>query len=720
MNEIVNLSRRGFIAKSSALAGALVLGVHLGPQSWAATATAAAAGPVELNAFLTIAPDGAITVYIKHSEMGQGIMTSIAMIVAEEMDADWSKVSALPGDARPEFAHAQWGIQATGGSTSTHTSYEQMRKVGATARAMMLAAAAAKSGIESSKLRTEGGAVIGPEPGQRWHYGELAADAAKLTAPGEVALKDSKSFKLIGKSQHRIDGRAKVTGSAGFGMDVRVPGMLTALVARPPVFGGKLKKVDDSKAKAVKGVRQVVEIHSGVAVVADHYWAAKQGLEALVLEWDDGEAAGFSSASQRAAMDESLQGEGAKVKAEGDVAAALAAAKDPISAEYDFPYLSHAPMEPMNATADVREDGVTVWAPTQFQTFDQMAAAQVAGTTPDKVVLHTTLLGGGFGRRANPASDFVREAVAVSKAVKAPVKLVWSREHDIKGGYYRPRSRVSTQLSLTADGKPEALRVKIANQSIMLGTPFGAGIEKTGVDPSQVEGLDDWPYATPNLNVSYHMAKATVPVLWWRSVGHSFTAYVKETLIDEAAARAKADPIDYRIGLLDKHPRQVELLKKLREVSGWGKAPKGRHQGVAIHGSFGSLVGQVVEVSLDAGKLKIHKLTAVVDCGSVVNPDTVKAQIMGGALMGLSAALGEAVTFDKGRVVQNNFNDYPILRMAQAPAVDVHILESGAAMGGVGEPGTPPAAPALANAIAAASGKRIHALPMDLAALLKA
>ncbi|MEZ5469155.1 MAG: molybdopterin cofactor-binding domain-containing protein [Lysobacterales bacterium] len=716
MNDIINLSRRGFLQGSAALGGALVLGFHLSTQAWAEKATTGSAA-VDLNAFLTIAADGAITVHAKHSEMGQGILTSLAMIIAEEMDADWAKVSAVPGDARPEFAHAQWGIQATGGSTSTYTSYEQMRKVGATARAMLVAAAAARSGLDAAKLKTADGAVVGPDPGQLWNYGELAAEAAKLSPPADVALKDRQEFKLIGKSQHRLDGRAKVTGTAGFGIDVKVPGLLTAVIVRSPVFGGTLKKLDGEAAKAMKGVRHVVEVPSGVAVVADHYWAASKAAEALVLEWDPGAAAGFSTESQARDLDQLLAGEGAVAKQEGDVAAAMAEAKDPIVAEFDFPYLAHAPMEPMNATADVRADSVTVWAPTQFQTFDQMAAAKVAGVTPDKVVLHTTLLGGGFGRRANPASDFVSEAVAVSKAVGAPVKVIWSREHDTRGGYYRPRTRVSAQLALDSDKQPQALRVKIANQSIMEGTPFGAEIAKTGVDPSQVEGLDNWPYATPNLLVSYHKASAAVPVLWWRSVGHTFSAYVKETLIDEAAERAGADPIDYRIKLLEAHPRQVALLKKLKAESGWGKAAKGRFQGVAIHESFNSLVGEVIEISLEGSTLTLHKLTAVVDCGNVVNPDTVQAQIMGGSLMGLSAALGEAITFKDGRVVQSNFHDYPVLRLPQAPAVAVHIIESGAAMGGVGEPGTPPAAPALANAIAKASGKRLRVLPLDLSSL---
>lgn len=714
MNDIVNLTRRSFLKGSAGLAGALVLGFHLSERAWGQDEIP---GKVELNAFLTIAADGAITVYVKHSEMGQGILTSIPMLIAEEMDADWSKVSALPGDARPEFAHAEWGIQGTGGSSSTRSSYEQMRKVGATAKAMLLQAAAARSKLGVDQLRSENGAVIGPEAGQRWSYGELAADAAKLAPPEAVALKERKAFKLIGTAQHRLDGREKVTGTAGFGVDVKLPGLLSARVLHAPMFGASVKKFDAKRAMAIKGVRHVVQIPSGIAVVGDHWWAAKQGVDALDVEWELGAAAEFSSESQRKEMDALLVGAGASAKAVGDTVAAWKAAKDPIEAEFDFPYLSHAPLEPMNATADVREDGVTVWAPTQFQTFDQMAAAKVVGVAQDKVVLHTTLLGGGFGRRANPASDFVSEAVAISKAVKAPVKLIWSREDDIKGGYYRPRTRVSASLALDGDGKPSALRVKVASQSIMAGTPFAGDLEKTGIDPTQVEGLDNWPYATPNLAVSYHRVKAAVPVLWWRSVGHTFSAYVKEMLIDAAATRAKADPIDYRIGLLAEHPRQVALLKKLKEVSGWGKAAEGRHQGVAIHESFGTLVAEVVEISLKGKQLTLHKLTAVVDCGSVVNPDTVKAQIMGGSLMGLSAALGEAVTFKDGKVVQGNFDTYPILRFSQAPAVEVHILESGAAMGGVGEPGTPPAAPALANAIARASGKRLYTLPLDLASL---
>lgn len=712
MSAIHQLSRRSFLKSGAVLSGGLLLGFQFSPRAWAADSAAA---PAALNAFLSVTSDGSITVAIKHSEMGQGVLTSIAMLVAEEMDADWSKVQAVPGDARPEFAHSQWGIQATGGSSSSNSSFEQMRRVGATARAMLISAAAAQWKVPESEIKTAAGIVTGPAAGQRLHYGELASAAALLKVPDQVALKAKADFKLIGTAQHRLDGRAKVTGSAGFGIDVQVPGLLTAVLARPPVFGGTVAKVDDTAAKAIQGVRHVVTVGAAVAVVADHYWAAKKGVDALKIDWDHGAAETFSSANQRSDLDALLAADGASAKASGDAAAAVKDAKALIEAEYDFPYLAHAPMEPMNATAHVRADGVTVWAPTQFQTFDQMAAAEVAGVTPDKVVLHTTLLGGGFGRRANPKSDFVREAVAVSKAVDAPVKVIWSREHDLKGGYYRPRTRVSATLALDADQRPSALQVRVANQSIMEGTPFGAEVAKSGVDPSQVEGLDNWPYVTPNLAVSYHKASAAVPVLWWRSVGHTFTAFVKETLIDEAAEKAGADPIDYRIDLLKEHPRQVALLQKLKAVSRWGKPAEGHHQGVAIHESFGSLVAQVVEISVSDQTVKLHRLTAVVDCGSVINPDTVKAQIMGGALMGLSAALHEAITFADGQVQQSNFHDYPVLRMPETPAVEVHILESGAAMGGVGEPGTPPAAPALANAIAKATGQRLRSLPLRLA-----
>ncbi len=705
----MSATRRQVLQVGLLAGGGLLIGVPMVAKD---AAKGVAAAPTALNPFISIARDGTITVYSKHSEMGQGVLTSIAMTVMEELDGDWSKVIAVPGDARAEYKHNLFGVQATGGSTTTHSSFEQMRQAGATARAMLLAAAAAEWKVPVEQLRTEQSFVIGPKAGQRLSYGELAAAAAKLPVPADAKLKDKRDFKLIGKSKARLDGRAKVTGSAGFGIDVHMPGLLTALIARPPVFGAHPKVIDKSGAKAIYGVRHVVEVSAGVAVVGETFWAAKQGLDALKIEWDLGEHASFSTAEQRTEFGKLLKGDGAEAKRMGDARAVLAKTAERIDRSFDFPYLAHATMEPMNATAHVHAEGVTVWAPTQFQTIDQLAAAEVAGVTQDKVVLHTTLLGGGFGRRANPKADFVREAVEVSKAVSGPVKVVWLREHDMQGGYYRPRTRVDASLALDDKQRPEALEVKIASQSILAGTVFGAEVEKTGIDSSQVEGLADWAYATPNLRISYHRAAGHVPVLWWRSVGHTFSAFVKETLIDEAAERAGVDPIDYRIELLEAHPRHIAVLKTVREAAGWGKAPEGRFQGVAVHESFGSIVAQIAELSVADGQIKVHKITAAIDCGQVVNPDTVKAQIMGGALMGLSAALGEAITFADGRPEQSNFHNYPILRLPDAPDVDVHIVESDGPMGGAGEPGTPPIAPAVANALAKALGKRLVELPL--------
>ncbi len=703
----MSTTRRQVLQVGLLAGGGLLIGAPL-----IAKEAGQAKASVALNPFISIARDGTITVFSKHSEMGQGVLTSIAMTVMEELDGDWSKVVAVPGDARAEYRHSLWGVQATGGSTTTHSSFDQMRQAGATARAMLLAAAAAEWKEPVDKLRTEQSFVIGRKAGQRLSYGELAAAAAAMPVPTQIKLKNKDDFKLIGKSKARLDGRAKVTGKANFGIDVQMPGLLTALIARPPVFGGKPKVIDKSGAKAVHGVRHVVEVSAGVAVVGENFWAAKQGLDALKVEWDLGEHKSFSTTAQRESFDALLAGDGVDAKVIGDARALLDGSDARIEFEFDFPYLAHATMEPMNATAHVHADGVTVWAPTQFQTIDQMAAAEVAGVTVDKVVLHTTLLGGGFGRRANPKADFVREAVEVSKAVSSPVKVIWLREHDMQGGYYRPRTRVCAVMSLDEKQRPAALEIGVASQSILAGTPFGADVEKTGLDASQVEGLADWAYATPNLRVRYHLAKGAVPVLWWRSVGHSFSAYVKETLIDEAAARAKVDPIDYRIELLAAHPRQIAVLKKVREAAHWGKAPEGHFQGVAIHESFGSIVAQVAQVSLVEGRIKVHKITAAIDCGQVVNPDTVKAQIMGGALMGLSAALGEAITFAEGRPEQSNFHNYPILRLPDAPDVDVHIVASDGPMGGAGEPGTPPVAPALGNALAKALGRRFVELPL--------
>jgi len=705
------ISRRAFL-KSTAIAGTgLVIAFRFGSRL-----TAAEAGPtaVNPNAFLRIAPSGAVTIISKHSEMGQGVYTSLAMCVAEELDADWTKISVEAAPAAQVYANLAFGLQGTGGSTSTAESYDQMRTAGATARAMLVQAAAQRWGVDAATLRTANGAVVAAD-GRRAGYGELAEAAAKLTPPEKVKLKDVAQFKIIGKATKRVDSTDKVTGRGVFGIDVKIPGALTAVIVRPPVFGGKLKNFDDTAAKKIAGVKQVVAVPCGVAVLADGVWAAKKGSEALKIEWDHGALASLDSAKQRADYVALASQPGVSADKRGDTTAAFAGAATKIEGTFEFPYLAHAAMEPLNATAHVKPDGtVEIWAPTQFQGVDQQVAAAVAGVTPDKVTIHTTLLGGGFGRKANPNSDFIAEAVQVSKAVGAPVRVVWLREDDMAGGYYRPRTLVTAKLGLDASGKLVSWENQIVSQSIGLGTALEGMLVKDGVDETQVEGLKGLPYAVPNLRVDWHVAPKGVPVLWWRSVGHSFSAFVKESLIDDAARAAKRDPIDYRIGLLADQPRQVAILKLLREKSNWGHAPGGRFQGVAIHESFESIVGQVAEISVKAGVLTVHKVTAVVDCGTVVNPAGVRAQMMSAVVYGLSAALYGQITFKNGRVEQKNFDTYQVVRLPEAPVVETHTINSGAKMGGIGEPGLPPLAPAIGNAILAATGKRLRSLPFKL------
>ena len=711
MQTIVNVSRRDFLKASAALGGGLIIEFYLPERWWRAEAMPAADAPFEPNAFLRIAPDDSITVLAKHSEMGQGVYTSLAMVVAEELEADWRSVRVEAAPAHPDYAHSQWGMQGTGGSTSSLESFEQMRRAGATAKAMLIAAAAETWQIAPETLRAENGRVV-HESGKTLTYGQLAERAASMPVPQDVALKDPKEFKLIGKATLRLDTPEKTNGRGIFGIDVQVPGLLTAVVARPPVFGGKVRSFDEGPARAVPGVRAVVEIPSGVAVVADGFWAARRGRDALEVTWDEGPLNRLDSAEQGHEYAELAGGEGAVARHDGDAAAAYASAAKKVEAIYDFPYLAHACMEPMNATAHVRDGEVEVWAPTQFQTVDQNAAATIAGVTPEQVKLHTTLLGGGFGRRANPQADFVSEAVHISKAVKAPVKVVWTREDDTHGGYYRPRTYVTARAGLDGDGRLLSWDTHVVSQSILLGTPFAEFLMSNGVDATQVEGLADLSYDAWNVTVIYHMAPEGVPVLWWRSVGHSFSGFVKETFIDECAAAAAEDPVAYRLRHLAKHPRQQAALELAAEKAGWGRAGNGRFQGAAVHESFGSIVAHVAEVSVsDAGAFRVHRVTCAVDPGIVINPDTVTAQMESGIVYGLSM-LHQAITFKDGRVEQSNFHDYPVLRLNEMPVVDVHVIESGEKMGGVGEAGVGPLAPAVANALFAATGKRLHSLPI--------
>jgi isoquinoline 1-oxidoreductase subunit beta len=720
MSEIVNVSRRDFLRTSLLAGGGLVLGLHL-PSLATGQSPGTKGGPFALNAFVRIGADDSVTVLVNHSEMGQGPYTSVPMLVAEELDADWANVRFEAAPVAAVYNHTVYGIQMTGGSTSTWTEWARVRKAGASARAMLISAAAAEWNVEPATCSTEPGHVVHAASGRRVSYGKLAEKAADLKPPEDVALKDPKDFRLVGKPTGRLDTPDKVNGKAVFGLDVLLPGMLVALVARPPVFGGKVKSFNADKVRAVPGVKHVVQIPRGVAVVADGFWAAKKGRAALEVVWDDGPLASLDSRTQLEQYAELAKQPGVAARKEGDAADALTKAARTFEAVYDLPYLAHAPMEPINCVADVRADRCEVWVGTQFQTGDRDAAAEESGLKPEQVTLHTTLLGGGFGRRAVPDNHFVREAVQISRAVRAPVKVIWTREDDTRGGYYRPRAYHSVRAALDAAGSPVAWEQHVVVQSFLVDTPF-ARLIKDGIDETAVEGAKDIPYAIPNIRVDWHQAPGGVPTLWWRSVGHSHSAFVVETLIDELAHAAGKDPFEFRRGLLGEQPRVKRVLEFVADKAGWGQStPPGRGRGIAVHESFGSYVAHVAEVSVsDAGQVRVHRVVAAIDCGPVVNPDTILAQLEGGTAFGLTAALYGEISFEKGRVKQRNFHDYPLLRINEMPAVEAYIVPSVEKMGGVGEPGVPSVAPAVANAIFAACGKRLRRLPIRAADLKKA
>ena len=711
-------SRRQFLATSASLAGGLVIAcfVPFGTRRlFAQEGGPPPAPPMDPNAFVHIGSDDSVTVVLKHSEMGQGVWTSIPMVIAEELDCDWSKVRVENAPNAQVYANNAFGIQGTGGSTSTLESFGQMREAGAMARALLVNAAAQRWQVDPSTCRTEKGSVIsGPHSAS---YGELADAAAKLEAPDKVALKDPSKWTLIGKPTPRLDSLAKVTGTAGFGIDVQRPGLLIGVVARAPVFGGKVKSFDAAKAKAVDGVVDVVQVPSGIAVLGKHFWAAKKGREALVVDWDLGEGASLSTDSMRADYRKRAGERGLVAKSAGDVDAVLKAADQRIEAEYEVPFLAHAPMEPLNCTVEIGDGGCEIWTGTQFQGVDQGVVAQILGIDPGQVKIHTQFLGGGFGRRANPHSDFIAEAVQVAKAANKPVKIVWTREDDVHGGYYRPMWLSRFSAALGADGKPSAWSHTIVGQSIIAGTPFASMMIKDGIDATSVEGAADSPYlaAIPAHRVDLHTPASPIPVLWWRAVGHSHTGFVVESFIDELAHAAKTDPLEFRRKLLPADSRNLRALELAAKEFGWGKPlPKGHAAGLAVHESFASHVAQVAEVSVENGKIRVHRVVCAIDCGPVVNPMTIEAQMQSAIAFGLSAALHSKITFKDGKVEQGNFNDYLVLRLDEMPKVEVHIVKSTDKMGGVGEPGLPPIAPAVANAVFAATGKRLRSLPFVL------
>jgi isoquinoline 1-oxidoreductase subunit beta len=710
-----NPARRKFIKDSAALMGGLVIGFYLpmkGGRAYAADAPPKLIYPP--NAFIRIAPDDSITIVINKSEMGQGVYTSLAMLIAEELEADWSRISVESAPVAAVYNHTAFPMQMTGGSTSIASSWEQLRRVGASGRILLIRAAAQQWGVPESECHAANSQVTHAS-GKKISYGALADAAAKLPLPDNVTLKSPKEFKIIGKPTQRLDTPAKINGSAQFGLDVYLPGVLTVLIARSPVFGGKVKSFDATEARKVAGVQGVYQVPTGIAVAASGFWPARTARDLLEIEWDEGPGAALSTPKMFAEFLELAKQPGAVARKDGDAEKGFKSAHKTISAEYELPYLAHATMEPLNVVVDLKPDHCTIWTGTQMQTVDCAMAAKTAGLKMEQVEIHTTFLGGGFGRRANPRSDFVIEAVQVAVAVGKPVKVVWTREDDMQGGNYRPMWADRIEAGIAKNGKPLAWKHTIVGQSIIADTAFAAFLIKDGIDVTSVEGAATLPYMIPNLQVELHSPKNAVPVQWWRSVGHSHTAFVVETMIDELAHLAGKDPVAYRLGVLPADSRYRGVLQLATDKAGWGKKklPAGHAYGVAVHKSFDSYVAQVADVSLENGKIRVHRVVAAVDCGMVVNPDGVQQQIESAVVYGLSAALHGAITLENGRVMQSNFNDYAPLRYSEMPQIEVHIVASNEAPSGIGEPGTPPIAPAVANAVFKLTGKRMRRMPFD-------
>ncbi|TDO16493.1 MULTISPECIES: xanthine dehydrogenase family protein molybdopterin-binding subunit [Halomonas] len=731
---VVNVSRRQFLAGSAGLA----LGLYLAPLASSAGRLAAEERAEQddifaPNAFVRVASDGSVVVVAKHLEMGQGTYTGLATLVADEMDADWRRVSVEGAPADTErYKNLAFGLQGTGGSTAMANSWEQMRQAGATARAMLVAAAAERWGVAADTLSVSEGVVSHAQSGREAGFGELAKAAGERPVPETVSLKAPEDFTLIGKQAlPRQDSPAKTDGSAVFTQDMTLPGMLMAVPAHPHRFGATLSSVDDSQALEVPGVVGVVRFaggnrrFEGVAVLAENTWAASQGRDALKLEWDESKAFDLGSDEIMARYRKLAEQSGTIATQRGDTEAALKESATLIEADYEFPYLAHAAMEPLNCLVKLGEKRCDIWNGEQWQTMDQQAVAELLGIEPQQVSLTQLYAGGSFGRRANPHSDYVLEAVAIAMAareqgIQAPIKMVWMREDDTQGGHYRPMNFHRGRLALDKEGRLVAWHQRLVGQSIMTGTPMESFMVEDGIDPTSVEGAANLPYDVANLQVELHIPEdIAVPVQWWRSVGHSHTAFSTESLVDEAAAAAGKDPVAFRRALLAEHPRHRGVLELAAEKAGWNKplAEGGegerRGRGVAVHESFSSYVAQVAEVTVKGdGSYRVDRVVCAVDCGVAVNPDVIRAQMEGGIGFGLSAAMRGEITLKQGEVQQGNFDDYKVLRIHEMPTIEVHIVPSSKPPTGVGEPGVPPIAPAVANALFSATGQRIRRLPI--------
>jgi len=701
------LNRRSFLQVSAAAGGGLLVGACL--PSWTGTDLVSAAGSFEPNVWIKVNTDDTVRIMLTMLEMGQGVMTSMPMLVAEELDFDWSRIKTEWAGADPKYGNPNFGgQQLTAGSNSVRGMWKVLRESGATARVMLVQAAAQTWGVPENSCTTDKGEVIHQASGRRLKYGALVDKAAALPVPTGVTLKDPKNFKVLGNSLARLDVPEKVNGSAVFGIDVKLPGLLTAKVVRCPVFGGKVAGFNADKAKAVPGVKNVVQITNGVAVVADNYWSASRGAQALEVTWDEGPLAKLTSADILAKYRELAQQPGKVARNDGNADATIASSKS-FERTFEAPFLAHATMEPMNCTADVRADGCDVYVPTQGQTPSHQAAVAASGLPADKVKVHVTYMGGGFGRRGE--ADFVMDAVETSKAIGKPVKVIWSREDDMQHDYYRPVSYARMWGAVDGSGKPTVFKQHIVQQSLMKRI---GGLPPNGVDFISVDGSANLPYDIPNIRVEYTEHDPGIPFGFWRSVGASFQGFVVEAFIDEMAAAAGKDPFQFRRDLLGKSPRHKAVLELAAEKAEWGKPlAAGRARGIAVMDAFGSYLAQVTEVSVDArGAVRVHRIVCTVDTGWVINPDTIKAQMEGGIVYGLTAALRGEITIKNGRVEQRHFGDYQMLRHNEMPVIEVYIVPSTEMPGGIGEPSTALAAGSLVNAVAAATGRRIYSLPI--------